>query len=254
MFIGILSILIWVTALINVIDAISLQDQFVQNNTTSSYLNETVLCVKDVLIPQEIKEKYEPPQWLNSWEDIEFSTTCDEDEDAQYSDQIDSKVKQLAYNYASGKYVEDWNNLVNKRDVNSELDYFWNTGNLKSDHKLNKRYRWAWNRAAKWIKSNSHKAKSGALNVLAGAIGTCGSATWGTSRSAICKKDGNNRACCSWSGGGHGFLCHAAADLISDARGYFGEFGDLSCHASNAFLDNHVKHSFCISDRPTGCN
>ena len=79
MFIGILSILIWVTALINVIDAISLQDQFVQNNTTSSYLNETVLCVKDVLIPQEIKEKYEPPQWLNSWEDIEFSTTCDED-------------------------------------------------------------------------------------------------------------------------------------------------------------------------------
>lgn len=56
MFTGILSISIWVTALISIIDAINLQDQFVQNNTTSSYLNETVLCVKDVLIPQEIKE------------------------------------------------------------------------------------------------------------------------------------------------------------------------------------------------------
>lgn len=71
--------------------------------------------MKHVSVSQENKETFEPPQWLNLKEDIEFSTTCNKDEDPQYNEQMDLKIKQSACNYASAKFFEDWNNLVNKR-------------------------------------------------------------------------------------------------------------------------------------------
>ncbi|WP_208765438.1 hypothetical protein, partial [Streptomyces albidochromogenes] len=106
----------------------------------------------------------------------------------------------------------------------------------------------------KWIKSNLHKAKGYVLATLATTFSGCGSYVMQLGRLAYCTKRDGNQGCVSWSGGGHTMQCHIAAQAINEARGYLGEFGDLSAHAKNAFLDSHNHvHSMCVSNRPNGC-
>lgn len=213
--------------------------------------NNAEICVKFVKVPNYIKA-IGKPIWLESWDDAEFNTECNEDYNVTgLSGNVTLAAMQYAYSHLSGQFISDWSGLQKRDDqmVSAELlTQFWN------DDQIDLEKRWWKFYGTKWIKSNLHKAKGYVLATLATTFSGCGSYVMQLGRLAYCTKRDGNQGCVSWSGGGHTMQCHIAAQAINEARGYLGEFGDLSAHAKNAFLDSHNHvHSMCVSNRPNGC-
>jgi hypothetical protein len=111
---------------------------------------------------------------------------------------------------------------------------------------------------AAWHIGRKHIVQATALGVLGNVVAGASGEIIRLGRSAICGREGNgNQGCLSWAGGIQAIRKSVALEIISSAKGAFGE-DTVSGEEYSAVFDKSSKvkrrsHDVCVSDRPNGC-
>lgn len=236
-----------------------------------------------VLLPQDVKDQLQPPQWLDGWEDAEFAGKDYDTGNILGGDEGNVTLKAAYYLLSmTGGYWFDGSHNIKRSSLGEKLDddvlnYFQTGDDLAlqnihnklgvrtaekvSEEQSNneKRANACFFRNA-WTRSRSNAARVAALGALSDLIS--GSCQWMVlGRSAFCGKDGGDQACVSWDGGWQSMKGCAAKAVLESAVNQFGGNEDISAYCAGCLhtwdhkrkRGNEHDEQSCVSDRPNGC-